>query len=156
VSNKHHRDQIERLQRQRWLMYTVTGGFMGVIVGYYAVPRLQWFYIVVAVLSTSVGMQLSLMRQQRRTWQSRRIVSLLDASERIIVGLAIFVLSLYALIGDVPGDYFVAITSWSGLYFLVGNAIGEYWWQQRRFPQLDRSEQLRYLCASFRSAIRMH
>ncbi len=119
---------------------------LGLVVGYYTMPRFQWMYVIVGILSVLVGTQLSLMRQHRRTWQSNRIVLLLDSLERMCTGIMLVVMCIYGLAERIPQDVFVAVVAWSGFCFVAGNAVGEYFWQFRRFPILGTSEQVRYLC----------
>lgn len=147
-SRLHSIHQYMRLvQHRRWVMYVIILGILGVLVGYYSLPRFHVFYLVVGFLSLAVGVQLSIMRQHRRTWQSERAVRLLDALERLCGGLMLMVLCVGALIGEnVPHEIFVAVVGWCEFWITAGNAAGEYWWQWYRFPRLETSEQLRYLC----------
>ncbi len=137
---------LQQIQRKRWTMYVVAEGLLGIIVGYYTVPRFQWVYVIVGILSILVGAQLSLMRQHRRTWQSKRIVDLLDSLERMCTGIMLVITCIYGLTEKIPQDVFAAVVAWSGFCYIAGNAGGEYFWQFRRFPRLGTSEQVRYLC----------
>lgn len=138
------------LQRRRGIGYVAVGSVIGFFVGYFALPRLHWLYGIIGSLSFTMSLQLSLMRQHRRTWQSRRLLRFVDSIERIAAGISLAMLNIYVLIGGVPIIDFVAIGSWCVLFVLAGTAAGEYWWQQRCFVTLDRSSQLRYLCAAMR------
>ncbi|GIV54254.1 MAG: hypothetical protein KatS3mg039_0772 [Candidatus Kapaibacterium sp.] len=142
--------QLRLLQRRRWAMYVAMEGILGILVGYYSVPRFHWFAVVVGALSVLVGLQLSVMRQHRRTWQSERIVALLDALERLCAGTMLVALSIYALVDNVPRDAFLGVTVWSAFWVVGGSAGGEYWWQWRYFPKMEASEQVRYLCRYLR------
>lgn len=126
------------------------GSIVGFFVGYFALPRLHWFYGVVGGLSFAIGLQLSLMRQHRRTWQSKRLITLVDTVERIASGISLVMLNTYVFISGISLMDFVAIGAWCGLFLLGGTAVGEYWWQQRYFIILDRPSQLRYLCTTMR------
>jgi len=141
---------LQRLQRQRWVRYIFVEALLGMFVGYYMLPRLFWFAGVVALLSWSVGMQLSILRQQRRTWQSHHLQQLIDAIERISGGLALVFLSLYGLLEVSHHELIVAVGVWTAFFFIAGTASGEYWWQMRRFRRLEHSAQLRYLCNCMR------
>lgn len=142
--------ELYRLQRHRWTRYVAVESLLGILVGYYALPQLQWFSGVVALLSGSVGMQLAILRQQRRTWQSQRLRLLLDAVERVAGGLALVLFSLHAISGNVPHEVALGVGVWSAFFLIAGMAAGEYWWQFRRFRRMEYSAQLRYLCNCMR------
>ncbi|MCX7930367.1 MAG: hypothetical protein N2663_06575 [Chlorobi bacterium] len=146
LSNSAIEYELRRIQRKHWLRYVTIESLLGLVVGYYALPRIQLCYAVVGVLALFVGVQLSLLRQHRRTWQSDRIVRLLDAIERLGIGTALFALCVYVLLDSVPHGDFVATLSWTGFWIVAGSAGGEYRWQYWQFPTLGRVEQVRYLC----------
>ncbi|GIV50190.1 MAG: hypothetical protein KatS3mg038_0711 [Candidatus Kapaibacterium sp.] len=142
--------ELHRLQRHRWVRYVAVESLLGILVGYYALPQLVWFSGIVALLSWSVGMQLAIFRQQRKTWQSQQLRLLLDAIERIAGGIALVLLSLHGVWSDVPREVVAGVGVWSAFFLIAGTAAGEYWWQFRRFRRMEYSAQLRYLCNCMR------
>jgi len=150
MSSKPLVSELHRLQRHRWARYVAVESVLGILVGYYALPQLHWFAWIVALLSCSVGMQLAILRQQRRTWQSPRLRLLLDALERIAGGLALVMYSVRGLWSNVPHHVVVGVDVWSAFFLIAGTAAGEYWWQFRRFRRMEYSAQLRYLCNCMR------
>lgn len=145
VNNHIIQKDLEIYQRRRWIIYIITGGLLGTLVGYYVLPQIHWYYGIVALLSLTTSTHLSIIRQYRRTWQYQHLCKLIDGIERIAFGVTIISIEMYALLSGLSPEDMLSIFSWTGLFILIGSVGGEYWWQRYCFDKLEQAEKLRYL-----------
>lgn len=147
LSNEIHA-LLQSLQRRRGRRYIALLTVLGFGVGYYALPSLHWFHCVIAILSTTVGIQLAVLRQKRHTWRSIQLARILDGAEQVCLGGALATVCLYALTSSIPLDVTAGVIAWSGFFFVLGACCGEYSWQKLHLRRMSSSAQLRYLCIS--------